>query len=70
MLFPNDKRPNPPLEWDDEVHYTATNVEVWFQEYMVMPYPKEGPVDVEALRHHFTPQVGFDKLNYAMMKSL
>ena len=61
MLIPNDRHPNPPLDWDDEGHYTATSVEVWFQEYLVITFPEnEASADVESLRHHFNPQVSVE----------
>ena len=45
------------MEWDEEKQYTVNNVEVWFQEYMVLPYPKEGSVSEDSLRQHFEKQV-------------
>lgn len=45
------------MEWDEEKQYTVNNVEVWFQEYMVLPYPKEGSFSEDSLRQHFEKQV-------------
>ena len=61
MLYPSKDNANQPLEWDENKEYTATNVEVWIQENMVLPFPnpEEGKShDVESLRHHYQQQVG------------
>ena len=57
MLYPSKDNTNQPLDWDDNKEYTATNVEVWIQEYMVLHYPDDGSSDIESLRHHYQPQV-------------
>lgn len=57
MLYPAKDNTNQPLDWDENKEYTATNVEVWIQENMVLPYPSEGSADIESLRHHYQPQV-------------
>ena len=57
MLYPSRDNQLAPMEWDEEKCYTAANVEIWFQELYVLPYPKEGAADVSALRHHFKQQV-------------
>ena len=41
------------MPWDEEKQYTVSNVEVWFQEFLVLPYPKEGAVSDDSLRQHF-----------------
>ena len=46
------------MPWDEEKQYTVSNVEVWFQEFLVLPYPKEGTVSEDSLRQHFQKQVG------------
>ncbi|KAK8818502.1 hypothetical protein WA577_003805, partial [Blastocystis sp. JDR] len=56
MLYPSRDNHLSPMEWDEEKCYTADNVEIWFQELYVLPYPKEGAADISSLRHHFKPQ--------------
>ena len=58
MLYPSRDNHLSPMEWDEEKCYTASSVEIWFQEFYVLPYPKEGTADVSTLRHHFKQQVG------------
>ena len=49
------------MPWDEEKQYTVSNVEVWFQEFLVLPYPKEGAVSDDSLRQHFQKQVGLGR---------
>lgn len=62
MLYPSRDNHLSPMEWDEEKCYTADNVEIWFQELYVLPYPKEGAADVSSLRHHFKPQVRVERV--------
>ena len=56
-MFPSKNSSNAFLEWDEEKQYSVENIEVWIQEFMVLPLPSDGPIDVDALRHHFKEQV-------------
>ena len=53
------------MPWDEEKQYTVSNVEVWFQEFLVLPYPKEGAVSDDSLRQHFQKQVGLGRERHA-----
>ena len=56
-ILPSNQGHQEYMEWDEEKQYTVNNVEVWFQEYMVLPYPKEGSFSEDSLRQHFEKQV-------------
>ena len=53
------------MPWDEEKQYTVSNVEVWFQEFLVLPYPKEGVASDDSLRNHFQKQVGARRAGHA-----
>ena len=55
-ILPSNQGHQEYMEWDEEKQYTVNNVEVWFQEYMVLPYPKEGSFSEDSLRQHFEKQ--------------
>ena len=63
MLYPSKDNSNPPLDWDENKEYTTNNVEVWIQEFMVLPFPETGTSDIESLRHHYKSQVIVSSLN-------
>lgn len=57
MLYPSKDNSNQPLDWDENQEYTVANVEVWIQEFMVLPFPEDGTADVDSLRRHYKQQV-------------
>lgn len=63
MLYPSKDNSNPPLDWDENKEYMANNVEVWIQEFMVLPFPDKETSDIESLRRHYKQQVVTDSLN-------
>ena len=58
MLYPSKDNTNQPLDWDENKEYTASSVEVWIQEMMVLPFPENASYDVDSLRKHYSQQVG------------
>ena len=64
MLYPSKDNTNPPLDWDENKEYTASSVEVWIQEMMVLPFPEDGSYEVESLRRHYSQQVSSRRRNH------
>ena len=56
MLFPSAHNHVTPLEWDEEKQYTAESVELWLEEWMVLPISDKSG-DEDALRRHFRERV-------------
>ena len=56
MLFPSAHNHVAPLEWDEEKQYTAESVELWLEEWMVLPISDKS-ADEDALRRHFRERV-------------
>ena len=62
MLFPSAHNHVEPLEWDEEKQYTAESVELWLEEWMVLPMSDKSG-DEDALRRHFRERVRIWKGN-------
>ena len=62
MLFPSAHNHVEPLEWDEEKQYPAESVELWLEEWMVLPMSDKSG-DEDALRRHFRERVRIWKGN-------